>query len=401
MKKKVSVSTMISVLILAVVLTIAITMGSSIGIYNKLIENLPNRTGMYKQVVSIDELVRKKYYKPIDNELLSGGLSAGYVNGLNDESSFYLSAEDYIIYKNRLAGKVAGTGLTCKYNKEKNVITVTDVAENSSAANAGIILGDEIIKVGDDEVNESNSSDLIKKLYGERLSSVDITYRRDGKNTSVNLVMGFSLNTVTYRMIGDIAYIKINAFYGNTKDQLDEVLKKIIKQKASSIILDLRNTSKGNIENAASALDLIVPVGSSGIKAIAIAKNKDNEIIKTFSSDAQQITLPILCLVSNQTSGPAELFACDLKEFGKAELIGEKTAGIGTMQEVFQFSDGSAVVLSVAKIYPLSGIPYDNTGLNPDYPIPLSDKQRERLGIMKDQEDPHISKALNIFSTGK
>ena len=244
MKKKVSVSTMISVLILAVVLTIAITMGSSIGIYNKLIENLPNRTGMYKQVASIDELVRKKYYKPIDNELLSKGLSAGYVNGLNDESSFYLSAEDYIIYKNRLAGKVAGTGLTCKYNKEKNVITVTDVAENSSAANAGIILGDEIIKVGDDEVNESNSSDLIKKLYGEKLSSVDITYRRDGKNISVNLVMGFSLNTVTYRMIGDIAYIKINAFYGNTKDQLDEVLKKIIKQKASSIILDLRNTSK-------------------------------------------------------------------------------------------------------------------------------------------------------------
>ncbi|MDO5014430.1 MAG: S41 family peptidase [Clostridia bacterium] len=401
MKKKISVSTMISILILVVVLTVAITMGSSVGIYNKLIENLPDRTGMYKQVANIDELVRKKYYKPIDGRLLSEGLSAGYVSGLEDPSSFYLSAEDYIIYKNRLDGKVAGTGLTCKYNKEKNVLSIIGVAENSSAANAGLKLGDEIIKVGEDEVNEKNSSNLIKKLYGEKLTSVDVTYKRDGKTISVNLVMGFSLNTVNVRMIGDIAYIHINAFYGNTRDQLDETLKNIKKQKATAIILDLRNTSEGNIENAASALDLIVPVGSSGTKAIAIAKDRDGKVIKTFPSDAEQITLPILCLVSQTTKGPAELFACDLKEFGKAELIGETTAGVGTMQDVFSFSDGSAVVLSVANIYPLSGISYDKTGLNPDYPIPLTEKQRENLGLMKDSEDPHIVKALEILSKGE
>ena len=111
----------------------------------------------------------------------------------------------------------------------------------------------------------------------------------------------------------------------------------------SGFIIDLRAVSNGTVEYATDALDVLVPVASDGTKALATAVDKNGEAIETFTSDADSINVSTVILVDKDTSGPAELFACDMRDFGKAKLVGTATKGNGTMQRVYQLSDGGAV----------------------------------------------------------
>ena len=103
---------------------------------------------------------------------------------------------------------------------------------------------------------------------------------------------------------------------------------------------------------------------------------KKVEAIETFTSDADSINVSTVILVDKDTSGPAELFACDMRDFGKAKLVGTATKGNGTMQRVYQLSDGGAVKLTVAEIKPYTSDVYNGVGLTPDYLVELSSQKR-------------------------
>ena len=109
-------------------------------------------------------------------------------------------------------------------------------------------------------------------------------------------------------------------------------------------------------------------------------------------------TVTMAVLVNGNTSGAAELFACDLRDFGTAQLIGTKTAGNGTMQKVFELSDGSAVALTVAKIIPYKSESFNGTGLEPDHNVELAAEQNSRLPMITLAEDPQYQKALDLVS---
>ena len=116
----------------------------------------------------------------------------------------------------------------------------------------------------------------------------------------------------------------------------------------------MRNTSEGTIDYAAQVIDVIVPTVSGNI---AVAKKNNGEIYnnKVYTSENSSVNKPIAVLVNSGTAGPAELFACDLRDISQAHIIGTRTAGIGTMQELFPLEDGGAVLLTVALVEPKNG----------------------------------------------
>ena len=142
---------------------------------------------------------------------------------------------------------------------------------------------------------------------------------------------------------------------------------------------------------------MLVPIASDGNGALAIAKDRDGNIVDTFTADADSISMRMMVLVNNETSGPAELFACDLRDFGKAQLVGTSTAGNGTMQSAFKLSDGGAIVLTVAEITPYVSEGYNGTGLTPDYEVKLEAQQRAKLPILSQADDAQYQKAYNIL----
>lgn len=398
MNKKVTLGVTIALILVAITASIAITMSVAMHTYDGLIEDLPKREEMYAGLSELDDIVRKNYFRKIDDQLLNAELSGGYMQGLGDEYSYYMTADEYVTFYNRIHGKMSGIGISAALNSETGFISVAEVNESSPAQNAGLQKGDQIIAIGDTAVTKDNYEAMVKKLEGDKLTSIDITYQRGSEKKTVNVMRGYSVKSVYYEMIGTTGYIRITSFYENTATQCQEALDAFAKENVKSIVLDVRNTSEGMVEYAAKVIDLFVPLATEGNKAIAVAVNRDGEAVETFTSDAKDYAGQMCVLINQNTQGAAELFACDLRDFDKAQLIGEKTKGNGKRQQVFTLSDGGAIVLTTASILPYKSASFDGVGVTPDVAVTLTQEQLDQLAILPHDQDAQLQKALEMLS---
>ncbi len=398
MNKKISLGLAIALIIVSATATFAITMSVSQRIYNNLITDLPDRAQMYSAIEEIDEIIRSKYYGEIDQSVLDSNLENGYVRGLGDPYSYYMSAEEYKDYYAELEGKSSGVGIETQLDAETGYISVTEVYTGSSAQTAGLRKGDMIIEVAGDTVNADNYSDMVKRLSGTKLTSVNVTYRRDNVDKTVSIVLGYSSQTVSYKMIGNTGYIKITAFYKTTLKQLKNAIDSLTSQGVKSLIFDVRGTTEGTVEYTCQVLDYLVPVATEGNKAVATLVDKNGKTVKTYSSDADHISMPMSVLINSATSGCAELFACDLRDFGKAVLVGNTTAGNAGVQELFELSDGAAVVLTTSKVLPYISESYDAVGVEPDTEVSLTAQQQLNLNTLTQEEDTQLQTAIAMIS---
>ena len=398
MNKKVPLGVTIALIVVAITASIAITMEIAMHTYDNLIEDLPKREEMYSGLSELDDIVRKNYFGKIDDQLLNAKLSGGYIQGLGDDYSYYMTANEYVTYYNRIHGKMSGIGISAALNPDTGFISVAEVNAGSPAQNAGLRKGDQIIAIGDTEVTKDNYDTMVKNLEGDKLTSIDITYQRGGEKKTVNVMRGYSVKSVYHEIIGTTGYIRITSFYENTATQCQEALDALAKENIKSIVVDVRNTSEGMMEYAAKVIDLFVPLATEGNKAIALAVNKKGDTVETFTSDAKDYAGQICVLVNRNTQGPAELFACDLRDFDKAQLIGEITKGNGKRQQVLNLSDGGAIVLTTASILPYKSESFDGVGVAPDVEVALTQEQLEQLEILPHDQDAQLQKALEMLS---
>ena len=397
MNKKISLGLAISCVFLAVALTVTITMMVAMGIYNGIIKDVAARSGVHSTVSEIDDLVRENYFGEINENLLKTMLSDGYTEGIGDRYSYYMTANEYVDYKEEEKGNKGGIGIIAVYDSVNNGIYVSEVSKGSPAQLQGIQKGDIITAVDSVKVSPSNYDELMQSLDGEKLTNVQVTFTHDGKSNTVSVARGYSAQTVYYSINNNVGYIKITAFYGTTVDQLSEALDYMTKKGVASVIFDVRNNNTGLISNVVNCIDLLVPIATEGTNAIATAVDKDENVIETFTSDSDSLSFTMVVLVNSNTSGAAELFACDLRDFGMAQLVGDKTAGNGTMQKIYELSDGSAIALTVAKILPYKSESYNGAGLEPDHLVELTVEQFSRLDMLTLDEDAQYQKAMNLM----
>lgn len=397
MNKKISLGLTVALIFLSVALAITITMLVAMNVYNGIIKDVSARSGVYSTVSEVDDLVRENYFGEINESLLNSMLSEGYVSGVGDRYSYYMTLDEYAEYKETEKGNKGGIGVIAVYDSKNNNIYVSEVSEDSPAHRQGISKGDVITAVDSVEVNSSNYKELLESLNGEKLTNVQVTFTHEGTSNTVSVARGYSAQTVYYSINGDIGYVKITAFYSTTAEQLKEALDFFSKNNVSSVVFDVRNNSEGLISNVVDCIDLIVPVATEGTSALATAVDKDGNILETFTSDSDSSNFAMIVLVNANTSGAAELFACDLRDFGVAQLVGSKTAGNGTMQKIFELSDGSALALTVAKILPYKSDSFNGVGIEPTYAVELTAEQNQRLPMLSLEEDAQYQKAIQIL----
>lgn len=398
MSKKISLGLAISLIFLAIALTITVTMMVAMGIYNDIIKDVSARSGVYSNISEIDDLIRKNYYGEINENLLNTMMSDGYVAGIGDRYSYYMTPDEYARHKEEEKGNKVGIGVIAVYDSKNNNIFVSEVSVGSPAHIQGIEKGDVITAVDGAKVTSSNYSELLQSLEGAKLTNVQVTFTHNGTEKTVSVARGYSAQTVYYSIMNEVGYIKINAFYSTTAKELEDALDYMKKSDVVSVIFDVRNNNTGLISNVVKCIDLIVPVATDGTNAVATAVDKNGNIIETFASDSDSVNFTMIVLVNSNTSGAAELFACDLRDFGLACLVGAKTAGNGTMQKIFELNDGSAVALTVAKILPYKSDSYNDIGIQPDYLVELSAEQNSRLEMLSFEEDLQYQKAMDIIT---
>ncbi len=388
MNKKISLGVAVAIVIAFVTATFAITMSVSQRIYNRLISNLQDRAASYALLDELDAVVRENYYGLISENSRDEGILEGYVDSLGDSSSYYLSPSAYATYQASMKGEINGIGINSTFDFDSGYIRVTSVLEGSTAHNAGLREGDLISVIDGVAVTEDNYTELSQGLNGNKLTSVKITFVRNNTPKTVSVMMGYSAKSVYSKIVSsNTLYIRIDGFYGNTAQQLNAIVE-TLPDDVDSLVFDLRGTKDGSVQYTCDALKLLVPIASEGSGALATEIDKNGKEVY-YASNSQCISgYKIAVLTNSGTSGCGELFACDLRDFGMAVLIGTKTAGNADVQKAFSLSDGSGIVLTVGKMKPYITETFDSVGLVPDIEVEYAETQ---------DFDTQIEKALEYL----
>ncbi len=400
MNKKVSLGICISLVIIAITASFAVTMVISSRVYDGIISGLSQRSINYKSVEEIENIVSNYFYGSVDgSNSLSESLAEGYINGLGDRNSRYLNSEEFAEYTTKLEGGVTGIGVETAFDYRTGDFVITHVYAESPAEKAGLKELDVITAIADIPVDRMNYSSLRENLYGSRLTAVKVEYERNGETKVVEPMLGFKIPSVSGRMESNVGYIKIRGFYKNTASQFKAEAEKLIEQGAESLILDVRGTSEGTVEYAAQVIDVIVPAIQGNI---AVLKDENGDVYKNmiYTAENSSIIMPYIVLINEQTSGPAELFACDLRDISQAQLVGKKTAGVGTIQEKFPLDNGGAALITVALVEPKNGADavYHEKGVEPTIEVGLATGSEIDLDLLTDEQDDQFMTAFNMLA---
>ncbi len=320
-------------------------------------------------LIELEKYVNDNYYKAADKEAAMNGALKGYVEGLEDPYSSYLTADEYNSWKTMESGTMVGIGVTVQFDEESGLY-VAEVKEGYPAYESGIKEGDIITEVEGESIPEMGYEEAVSRIKGEEGTSVNLTIKRDDNEDMKFSVLRSEIvvNTVSGKMLDeDIAYIRISAFRENTDEQFKEIFDELIDDGAKGLVFDLRNNGGGMLVSLKAILDPLLPEGT-----IATAKYGNGEVKTIIESDKNEINLPMAVLVNGNTASAAELFAASLSDFDKAFLVGETTYGKGVMQDTREVA-GGAVTLTVATYQTVRGECYHGIGITPDYEVSLSE----------------------------
>lgn len=367
MSKKISLGAAIGLIFISIALTVVITISASGTIYNSILQYLPEKVQTYSMLEEVGNIVKSNYYGNIEQEQLNIATAEGYINGLGDAYSRYMSASQWAKYDATIQGKMTGIGI--EYARSGNNIRIKKVYPGSPAEVSDLSKGDIIVAFDGEPLTKENYNDMVLKLEGDKLSTVNLTYKHSGEEKTVSVAMGYEAQSVEAHAIGQIGYIRISDFYATTKEQVQKAVDKFVSQEATAgIVLDLRDNSSTNFEAAISVIDIFVPT-VEGTDSIARVTDASGKVLSSYSSDAASVNLPIVVIINEGTLGGAELLATDLRDFGKAQIIGTRTAGMAVMQKVFKLTDGGVLLLSVGEITPYKSESYNNIGVKPDFEV--------------------------------
>ena len=381
MNKKISLGTVIGLIAIAVAITAAITMNAVKLSYNSILKNLPERSQRYALLEELQDIIDENYYGKRDREELLASLGEGYVNSLGDTDDKFMTAGEYKEYLSQKSGKMSGIG--AKTERVKNTLKITKVYSNSPAKKAGLKAGDIIVGFDGIKLNKSNFKELTKKLSGENLSSVNIIYKRDKTEKSVTLMKGYEVPSVEWDVHENVGYLKIADFFSKTADDVKEQTEKFVSSGMKAIVIDLRENESTNYDYMLSCLDIFVPMDSSDNHTFKVADESGN-IIKTLSTTPGEVNLPVAILASTKTKAAAEFFCSAMKDFSKAVIFSDgNTAGDVSLMEVFELSNGSAVLLTVGKVQPYKGESYEDEGITPDY---IYESDSKGTGLSEDSQ---------------
>ncbi|MBQ5885549.1 MAG: S41 family peptidase [Clostridia bacterium] len=385
----------LSVVITAVIISMVLTAGLVLCLVPNAIKGYLTDADSLSKYLELEGRIKRSFVDEVDEKALADGVALGLIYSLNDPYSAYFDAEEYDKILDNNEGLDAGIGLFLTRHPDNGYIYVINVSVGSPADLAGIKIGDLITAVDGKDVIELGFSTAVANIRGKIDTDCALTVKRGDETLSLTATRGrFVTTSVFSHMIDSLCYIQITDFNAATVPQFEAAINDAIDNNATGLIFDVRGNGGGTLDSVDKILDILLPEGEV---VSATYKNGKKKVL--FSSDKNEIDLPMMVLCDENTASAAELFAASIRDFEKGKLIGTKTYGKGIMQETFALSDGSAVRLTVAYFNPPSGINFHKVGLSPDYEVQLTEDEQKYYYFLTDQTDPVIKKAVEILTS--
>ena len=329
-----------------------------------------------EKAAQIEQIIEEHYLENVDEDTLAEGMYAGMMASLEDKYSGYYSADNYKKLKESSEGKYTGIGLVMEQNRETGEIRVVQCYEGSPAAEAGILSGDVLYKVGDKLASGMDVTEIADQIRSGDTSEINLTVKREGLEEPLTVTIipdTVEIPVVSSRMLeNETGYIQIAEFTDGTSEQFRKAYEELQEQKLQGLIIDLRNNPGGLLDSVCDTLEQILPEGM-----IVYTEDKYGRREEHTCDGKTPIQIPLIVLVNGNSASAAEIFAGAVKDHGVARLVGETTFGKGIVQKIYQLSDGSAVKITVSKYYTPNGINIHGTGIDPYIEVRWPEDQEE------------------------
>ena len=354
------------------------------------------------------ELIRQDYVdqnKTSYHDLINAAMK-GMLSSLDPHSQF-MDPDDFRDMQDDTRSRFNGLGI--EVSMKNGLPTVITAMEDTPAAKAGILSGDQILRINGISTERMDLQDAINVLRGPAGAKLTLTllrpstkeikeYTLQRAEIKIQSVKGARLLDPELTGPYKIGYIRLVQFNEPTADELSKALDELQKQGMQALVLDLRNNPGGLLNSAVDVCALFLPPNTKVVSTQGRVASQQHDY-STSGAKKERPSFPMVVLINEGSASGAEIVAGALKDLHRAVLVGETTFGKGSVQNVMQLPDGSAVRFTTAKYYTPSKQVIQGNGVTPNIRVAMTAEQERSLfalrntGNMKPEDDKGIIKA--------
>ena len=334
----------------------------------------------------------------LDTDKILYGAITGMVNSAGDPYTVFFEPSTSKKFQEEISGSFGGVGI--EIGKRNDILTVIAPIKDTPAYKAGIKAGDKIVKIDAKPTADLSIEEAVNMIRGKKGTKVVLTIQNSATK-DIELVRDtIKVPTIEWKLVEkdgkNIAYMQIFSFNQTVDSEFRKASEEILKSKADSVVLDLRNNPGGLLDSAINLAGWFLDKGK-----VVVAEEFGDKTRNEFRSDGNGAlkSYPVVILINGGSASASEILAGALHDNRKVKLVGVKTFGKGSVQQLEKYNDGSSLKVTVAKWLTPAGISISETGIEPDVKVELDTKEIEagNIEIGTPDKDPQLDKALDLL----
>ncbi|MDP3763501.1 MAG: S41 family peptidase, partial [bacterium] len=302
-------------------------------------------------------------------------------------------------FQEEIAGSFGGVGI--EIGKREGVLTVIAPLKDTPAYRAGIKAGDKILKIDDKPTDNLSIEEAVNSIRGKKGTKVVLTIQNSATKDVELIRDTIKVPTIEWKLVEkggkNIAYMQIFSFNQTVDSEFRKAAEEILKSDADAIVLDLRNNPGGLLDSAINLAGWFLDKGK-----LVVSEEFGNGTRNEFKSDGNGAlkSYPMVILINGGSASASEILAGALHDNKGTRLVGIKSFGKGSVQELQKYDDGSSLKVTIAKWLTPDGISISETGIEPDVEVKISEedlKEEGKIEIGTLGKDPQLDKALDLL----
>ena len=343
-----------------------------------------------KKLAVLEETIGKYFWKDVEEETLEDGLYRGLLDSLDDPYSVYYTSEELIALQQQTEGIYYGIGAYIQ-DGDAGYVQISRVIKNTPAEESGLMQGDYIYKVNDEDMQGKDKTYVVSKIKGEEHTFATITVIRENVAEPIDISVErrkIESPTVEYEMYDNgMAYIQITEFDLVTTGQFESAYNQAKAEGMKGLIIDLRSNPGGNLSTVCDISRMLLPKGM-----IVYTEDKYGKREEYTCNGENRIEVPLVVLTNGYSASASEILAGAVKDYGIGKLVGTTTFGKGIVQKVIDLSDGSAIKLTVSSYFTPKGNNIHGIGVEPDVEVQFDAE------LYKNGTDNQLEKAKEVLN---
>lgn len=321
------------------------------------------------------------------------GAIQGMTDSLGDPYTIFMPPEEATEFKTDISGNFEGIGM--EIDIKNGTLSVVSPLKGSPAEAAGLKTGDKILMIDGQSTSNLTTDKAVKLIRGPKDTVVKLTILRGTSTKPIDFSVTRSVinvPTVKTEIKDDVFIIQLYNFYAGSKSEFNKALKEFVKSKKHKLIIDLRGNPGGYLDVSVDMASWFLPLGKVIVREDFGATSDREEIV--YRSKGYNIfndKLKLVILINGGSASASEILAGALQENGVAKLVGTKTFGKGSVQELISITRDTSLKVTIAKWLTPGGKSISDNGLTPDFEIQLTEEDQ------KADRDPQLDKAIEIL----